>query len=247
MKKSFLNILGVKIANINYDEILNLILTAVSKREQITITYAHIETTNQFNKNQLFRNSLKQFDIIHPDGTGVYLASRFLFGKEGFDLRFSGSDFYPVLIRFSILENLSFFFLGDNEETLKLIPIKNTDLKIKGYCNGFNFVDNEVITEINNIAPDILIVGLGSPKQELWIVKYKSQLNVKVIIAVGDGIKVFADTKYRGPKVIQNIGLEWLVRLYGDPIRLWKRYLLGIPRFIYSILKEYFKLKFNFS
>src|SRR5574338_1080895 len=123
---------------------------------------------------------------------GIYLASRLQYGQKGFSSRFTGSDFYSHLINSAIENNWSFYFFGDEEKTLKLITKNLPKIKIAGFCNGFNYDNNDLIVKINNSNPDILIVGLGSPKQEQWIIENKRNINTKVIIAVGDGIKVFA-------------------------------------------------------
>ena len=68
-------------------------------------------------------------------------------------------------------------------------------------------------------------------------VKLHDDLKVKVVLAVGDGIKVIAGNRYRGPKVIRKMGMEWIIRLFSEPKRLWKRYLIGIPLFLYRIFK----------
>jgi N-acetylglucosaminyldiphosphoundecaprenol N-acetyl-beta-D-mannosaminyltransferase len=179
---------------------------------------------------------------VHPDGIGVFLASKFLYGKNGFTKRITGSDFYIELIKGSLKNNWSFFFFGDTDETLSKISKTNPDLFVKGFCNGFNFNNDKLIKDINTAKPDILIVGLGSPKQEDWIVTNRDNVNAKVIVAVGDGIKVFAGTKKRGTKLVRILGLEWFVRLINEPKRLWKRYLIGIPLFIFRILYYKFRL-----
>ena len=118
--------------------------------------------------------------------------------------------------------------------------LQHTDIVIAGYNNGFAYENDKLLGMINKSKPDILVVGMGSPKQEEWIMNCKGNLDVKIIIAVGDGIKVFSGTKKRGPKVIQKLGLEWLVRLFFEPKRLWKRYLIGIPLFFIRLIKIYF-------
>ena len=163
-----------------------------------------------------------------------------MFGTKGFSNRQSGSDFYEILIKFCIKHQLKLFIFGDKDETLENIKTSYPELELVGLQNGFSFENDKILIEINKSNPDILIVGLGTPKQEEWIIQNKQLLKVNIIIAVGDGIKVFAGTKRRGPKWIQKIGLEWLIRLLFEPKRLWKRYIMGIPLFIFRVIK--FKL-----
>ena len=237
MRHKVINILGVPVANVNYLDLLEAIGISILNNKKITMTGVNVNTINLANNLADFRDSLSRIDIKHPDGVGVYLASRFIFGKEGLKLKITGSDFYNELKKHSIINNWSFFFFGDEEETLNKLSKVNPELQIKGMQNGFIYDNEKLVSEINKSNPDILLVGLGSPKQEDWIVNNKSSLNVNVIIAVGEGIKMFSGTKKRGPTFIQKLGLEWVVRLLYEPKRLWKRYLIGNPIFIFKIFR----------
>lgn len=233
----FIEILSCKINSVYYDDLLNAVDNAIIRNKNIIITGANAHIINLAQVDKEFRNCLKGFDIVHPDGIGLYLAMRFLYPKSKKIKRITGSDFYKELIPHSIKRNYSFYFLGDTNNTLNRIPLNIPDLKINGMNNGFGFNTDLVIDSINKSNSDILIVGLGSGFQEKWIAENKSKVNTKVIIAVGDGIKVFAGTKKRGPKLIQKIGLEWFVRFLYEPKRLWKRYFIGIPLFIFRVIK----------
>jgi len=237
-----LDILYVEISKVDYSDILISIKNIFLVGKQIVITGANVNTINLALEKLKFREVLSKFNLVHPDGIGVFLASKFLYGKNGFSKRITGSDFYIELIKESLKNNWSFFFFGDTDETLSKISKANPDLYVKGFCNGFNFNNDKLIKDINTAKPDILIVGLGSPKQEDWIVTNRDNVNAKVIVAVGDGIKVFAGTKKRGTKLVRILGLEWFVRLINEPKRLWKRYLIGIPLFIFRILYYKFRL-----
>ena len=233
----------IKLSYLKISDILKLISTCISNNEKKVITYFNVNTFNILSTNKSSINDFKEFDLVHPDGLGILLASKILFGKDGFSTKITGSDLYVELITYSINNNYSFFFFGDSEETLEQISSTNPSLNVKGYHNGFNYENTNLIGKINEAAPDILLVGLGSPKQEEWIVQNRFMINPKVIIAVGDGIKVFAGTKKRGPKIFQKLGLEWIVRIFFEPKRLWKRYIIGIPLFTFRIIKFKFSLK----
>ena len=237
MNEAKLNILNLLINKVDYKNLLLSISSALKKKEQITITGANVNVVNLSITDDVFKKTLEQIDITHPDGVGVYLASKFLYREKGFNKRITGSDFYVELIKYALKNNLSFFFFGDTEETLLKIPNNQPDLIIKGICNGFNFDNDELLKRLNDSNADILIVGMGSPKQENWIINNKGKIQSKVIIAVGEGVRVFSGTKKRGIKLIQTLGFEWMVRLINDPKRLWKRYLIGNPLFLIRIFK----------
>ena len=187
MKYKVINILDVPVNNVDYLDLLEAIRINILNNNKITMTGVNVNTINLANNLSDFRDNLFQIDIKHPDGIGVYLASRFLFGKEGLILKITGSDFYNELKKYSIINNWSFFFFGDEEETLSKISTVNPELRIKGMQNGYIYESTKLVNDINTSNPNILLVGLGSPKQENWIINHKSSLNANVIIAVGDG------------------------------------------------------------
>lgn len=231
------NLFGIQLNNISYLEILDSIQYAIQNQTKLSICYVNVNSINLSFGNESIKNLFSNFDIVHPDGFGVYLGLKILFGKKGPSNRMSGSDLYESLIQYGIEHNYNFFFFGDKDITLNQINSHYPKLKIVDTQNGYKFDSLALINKINQSNADILIVGLGTPKQEKWIVENKQSINSKVIIAVGDGIKVFSGTKKRGPKLLQIIGLEWLVRLFFDPKRLWKRYFIGIPLFIFRVIK----------
>lgn len=92
--------------------------------------------------------------------------------------------------------------------------------------------DEKVVRMINGASPDILWVGLGAPKQERWMAEHRDRLRVPVMIGVGAAFDFYAGVKRQAPRWMQRAGLEWLFRLCQEPRRLWRRYLLNIPRFL---------------
>ncbi len=232
-----IKIINIAVAKISYEGILNFIEKSLEGNEKRIISYAAFHVINLAKSSNSLADKINSFDIIHADGIGVYLASRFLYGKKGLKYKITGSDFYLLLINAAVQKKWNLFFFGDELKTLEKIKAVNPELKISGYVSGYDFIDENIINVINLARSDILIIGLGCPKQENWVYKNRDLINTKIIIIVGDGIKVFAGTKKRGNKIIQKIGTEWLIRLLSDPSKMWKRYLIGIPMFCIRILK----------
>lgn len=226
----------VKIENIDYSGLISKIRSAIEQNKQCTIAYANANTINLTYKDNKLSKVLRSFDIIHPDGIGIYFASRYLFRKNSLTGRFNGSDLYPVLAEYAIRNKWKVFFFGHDDDTLSKIVNHYPGLNISGLQIGYNFNDSAVITKINSAESDILVIGLGTPKQETWVTTFKEKLNCKVIICVGDGINVFAGSKIRGPKFIRKLGLEWLVRLTLNPVKYFSRYVIGNPLFLYRII-----------
>lgn len=236
-KQNTLELFGIKFSRLSYEEILDAIQFAILNKKQTSICYANVNSVNLSVNEKNIGKLVSEFDIVHPDGLGVLLGSKIIFGKDGFSFRLNGSDLYERIIEKSILNHWKLYIFGDTDETLEKVLYNCTELSIVGIKNGYVFENDKLLAEINKSKADILIVGLGTPKQEQWIVKNKSSLLVHVIIAVGDGIKVFAGTKRRGPKIIQRLGFEWFIRFIFEPKRLWKRYFIGIPLFIFRVIK----------
>jgi N-acetylglucosaminyldiphosphoundecaprenol N-acetyl-beta-D-mannosaminyltransferase len=235
-------IFNILISDFNYNNLLQLTQESIVQKTKIAVGYCTAHILNLAYNNNSIRTWLNSFDYLHSDGIGTYLASKILCGKESIKTRITGSDFYPILIREAIKNNWSFYFFGDSNSVLNSIHVNYPQLNIKGIVSGFNYDDKEIIQDINKKDVNVLIVGLGTPLQEEWVSKNKNFLSVNVIFTVGDGIKIFAGTKLRGPIIVQRLGLEWLVRLISNPAKMWKRYLIGIPQFSLRVLLNKIKI-----
>jgi exopolysaccharide biosynthesis WecB/TagA/CpsF family protein len=230
-----MKIFGVEISQVDYEGLLLQVNNSIAARRGLKITYATAATLNKVYSNAELQKTFAQFDLIHPDGIGVFIASRILYGKNGVVQRMTGSDFYPLLRKKIIEENWRVFFLGDTHETINLLKSRKEKFVFDA-VNGFDFDSEDVVNRITSLKPDLIIVGMGQPKQERWVLENKDYLQDKVVLCVGEGIKVFAGNKIRGPKLIRLLGFEWLIRMLYNPIKLWKRYLLGIPVFFVRII-----------
>jgi len=126
---------------------------------------------------------------------------------------------------------------------------KFVDVNIVGnYSPSIGFENNlkevkEIIEKINLYDPDVLIIGLGSPKQEKWIYKNKDKLKFGIAMCLGATIDFAAGIKKMPPEFIKNLGLGWLWRLISEPKRLWKRYLIKDIKFFWYIFQQKFNLK----
>lgn len=236
INNSFIGEVGISITN--FEGILVQIRRSILEQKRCTITYVNHYIFNLCKKNMQLRNTINNSSIVHSDGVGIWLAAKLLRTNIS---RFNWTDNVFKFLEVCELERWSLFFYGSTEEILsvainrleKLFP----NLKVAGSMNGFSdHEDTELIQRINETNSDILWVGLGSPKQELWIDKNSNKLNTKVIQSVGDIFAHLADQKIRGPKIFQLLGFEWLFRLFANPRRMWRRYVIGIPFFIANVL-----------
>lgn len=162
--------------------------------------------------------------------------------------RSAGMDMIYDILKMSEDKSLSIFVFGSSRATLNLF-IKNAkkdypNLKIKGSLSPpfreFNANENAIfVDEINNSQSDLLLVGLGCPKQEKWMYENSAKINA-VMLGLGGAITLYASQVKRAPLFMQRSGFEWLYRLIQEPRRLWKRYLISNTLFIYYFLKQKF-------
>ncbi|MEK7818766.1 MAG: WecB/TagA/CpsF family glycosyltransferase [Bacteroidota bacterium] len=228
------------------NEILSEISKSISSNTQLTITYGEFNQVVQTSRKPEIVNYFSSSDIIMYCGFGIYKAGRFLFGKNVFRTRQVGIDFYYDILKLANENKWKIFFLGSNDSVLNdlIIKIENRfpNLVIAGTQNGYFTSNDEVISKINSSNPDLIFVGMSTPKQEEWIYENKNKVNAKILLSVGNGINVLSGNYFRPNKFIIKIGFEWFFRLLREPKRLWKRYLIGIPMFFFIILKQkYFK------
>jgi N-acetylglucosaminyldiphosphoundecaprenol N-acetyl-beta-D-mannosaminyltransferase len=196
-------------------------------------------------KDERFRKSLQDADLLIPDGIGIVIASRILSGKK--IKRITGSDLHRVLISYSDNTKGSCFYFGSGENTLNKIK-ERLSREHPGVHTGFfsppfkpYFSEEEdlyFIKYINDFNPEILFVGMTAPRQEKWVNENRHLLNARIICPVGAVFDFYAGTVKRPGKFWLNTGLEWLPRLLREPKRLWQRTLISTPLFLYYVFKE---------
>lgn len=231
------NLLGINIDFLPYNELLECIFSSNFR----TITYVNQYVLNQSYNNEVLKHSLLNFDLIHPDGIGVHKAVKKIFGKD--TERITGSDLYYKIFDILNKNELSIFLFGSEPAVLKKASdfIKNSykNIKIKGTIDGYSDLSNEeLINEINLSKPYILFVATGTPRQEEWVESNKHLINAEKIICIGGGLRVISGDRMRGSVLIRKLGFEWLVRLIEEPIKNFKRYIIGIPLFLIRINRQ---------
>jgi len=231
-----------------YVRTLELIHTALQHNTRpLSIGYANQHTIVLSSKNKKFDEVLRKHFFVLADGIGVHWAANFLehFPRKQYKLQ-NATDLNHKILEFAHLHSKKVFILGSNNISLKKfaknIHAQFPKIHMVGLCEGYaNIHSMDLIKRINTSKPDLLLVGLGQPAQELWYSQYHQELSVPATIMVGGFIDFFSGYKRRAPKLFRLLGFEWFFRLLQEPRRLWKRYLVGIPQFIIIILKQRFK------
>jgi N-acetylglucosaminyldiphosphoundecaprenol N-acetyl-beta-D-mannosaminyltransferase len=191
-----------------------------------------------------FRDVLNSADMNLPDGTSVVLASRVL-GVGGGE-RITGSTFMLDVIERCVGRGVRHGFVGGTPQVLKGL-VEEIDREVPGanvaaaYSPPIRNVTAEGVREdlIGLGAEcDILWVGLGTPKQQRWAQIARHEHPARAIVTVGAAFDFLSGTKRRAPKWVGTAGLEWSYRLATEPRRLWRRYLIGNPRFVWRVLRQ---------
>jgi len=190
-----------------------------------------------------FKEVLASADLVVPDGMPLVWLAR----REGFNLsrRVYGPELMDAFCRTTGSEFSHFFYGGPPGLADKLAARLSGSygIKIAGtYSPPFTTLNElerlQVRTAINDASPDIVWVGLSTPKQERWIFENRAKLSAGLAVSVGAAFDFISGSKPTAPRVFQENGLEWLYRLTKEPRRLWRRYLLGGPRFLCHIAWE---------
>ncbi len=223
-------------ANDILEKILEYALTDKSK----FITYLNAHCVNTALIDNEYKRILQKADLVYAGGQGVVWAARFL--GTPLPERVNILDFFDTLVPKLKDRKITIYLLGGREETVKKTEetLKSKGLRIVGSRDGFftKSAEQELIQEINTLKPNILMVGMGVPQQEKWIDNNISTLNVNLCWAVGAAFDWLSGQRKRAPRWMIKFGLEWLHRLWQQPKRLWKRYLLGNLIFIHHVLRH---------
>jgi N-acetylglucosaminyldiphosphoundecaprenol N-acetyl-beta-D-mannosaminyltransferase len=239
--KTSIHLLGVRIDVLTQKKFQDQLMSYIQQGQRGWLGYVNVHTIEVAHQLPWYKQFLEQSLIAYCDGEGVRLGA-FLSGAF-IPERITLSTYIYGLAKFATEHRLNIFLLGGTTEVIDLSVRKlqalYPALRITGYHHGY-FSEEEnttVVQLINEAQPDILLLGMGVPKQEEWTRKNFEALNTKIIWMGGGFLDTLAGTKKQCPVWLGNVGLEWLFRLAQEPRRLWKRYLIGNPMFILRVLR----------
>lgn len=236
-------LLGRRITLMTVSAIVDAIHTACAEGIKLTIANYNVHSFNLSMQLPWFHNFLQSAEIAHCDSVGILKAIDFMGLKLPLEYRASYSLLMPRLLAHCHQQNFSVFLLGAKPECLNAaiaqVQRQYPNLEISGHHGYFDIHDpyenNQVVRQINQAKPKILVVGMGMPIQEDWIRLNRDQLDVNVIMMGGAVIDRLAGVVPACPAFLSDLGLEWLYRLWREPKRLATRYLLGNPAFMFHI------------
>jgi N-acetylglucosaminyldiphosphoundecaprenol N-acetyl-beta-D-mannosaminyltransferase len=246
LKGGRIEVLGVGVDTLTVEELQAEVGRLAQGERRGLVLNVNAHCLNVCYEDPALRAFFDNADVVFCDGVGVMLAARILGGR--IPERITYADWAWRLAAFAAAEGLSLFFLGARpgvaSEAAKRLKERYPELEISGVHHGYfdhspGSPENEaVVREINAAAPDILLVGLGMPLQERWLMENFRRLDAGVSLTGGAVFDYVSGRLRRGPRLLTNNGLEWLARFIAEPRRLWRRYLIGNPLFLLRVAKQ---------
>jgi len=239
------NILGVMISVIDLDQALAYCQKQIETRQPSYICVAPAHSILDCYDDIQLREIFNKSGLTTPDGMAVVWILKMKGNKTV--SRVYGPDLLLSLCELSITTGWKHYFYGSTNQVLNKLQTRllkeYPEVNICGtYAPSMQAGKiterQEVIDNINQVDPDIVWVGLGSPKQEYWMSEHRGKLNAPLLIGIGAAFDFVSGNINQAPKWIQRSGIEWLYRLVNEPRRLWRRY-IKYPKFVLLVLKEW--------
>lgn len=239
--------LNTYVDNLTMQETVEEVEKFILEKKPLHLIGVNADKVNVLKKNQRLRQIVNDCDIINADGISIVWASKKL-GKP-LKERVAGIDLMMELLKLAEDKGYKVYFLGAKqqviEKTIDVVEQRYSSLKIVGFRNGY-FSENEwpeIADKLKKSEAQIVFVGITSPLKEYLIEYLQNQKLDSVFMGVGGSFDVISGNINRAPQWVQNIGMEWLFRFLQEPGRLWKRYIIGNARFIWSVYREKYRRK----
>jgi N-acetylglucosaminyldiphosphoundecaprenol N-acetyl-beta-D-mannosaminyltransferase len=208
------------------------------------VMYVNAHVLNQSREDPGLRTALEEADLVYCDGYGVRLAAKAL--STEIPHRMTGADWIWDLAALCEKQDSSVYLLGCDPgvaaQAGQRLRRAHPRLRVVGTHHGYFQIgsghDERVIEDINARKPDILLVGMGTPKQEIWAQRTVERLNCDVLWSVGALFDFVSGRVPRAPASLSDNGLEWIFRLAIEPKRMWRRYLVGNPVFLSRVMAQ---------
>lgn len=238
--------LNTYIDNVSLNEAVDYIVDCIRRKEQIHVLTPNVDQIVRIERDAYFKEIYEHAGLILTDGTPLIWISKLY--RKPIKEKICGSDLVPLLAKIASEKGFSIFLLGAMPgvaiTAAKRLKKKYKDIQIVGtYSPPLGFEkDNEEISKINemllNSKADLLFVGMGVPKQDIFIYENMKKYKIPVSFSIGASIDFLAGNVKRAPKWLNKLGFEWLYRFLKEPKRLFKRYFINDIRII-SIAVKY--------
>jgi N-acetylglucosaminyldiphosphoundecaprenol N-acetyl-beta-D-mannosaminyltransferase len=237
-------ILGMRTYAVTYSDLVAQVLAWDAAREAHYVCFADVHMAVETERRAEFRSVVNRAAITAPDGVPLVIALRLLGVSNA--TRTCGPDLVPKLLAAAAVAGIPVGFYGGSESVLAEL-VQRTRIQHPRLSIAYAFSppyrpltaeeDAHVVSSMVASGARIVLVGLGCPKQERWMADHVDRIPA-VMLGVGAAFDFISGAVPRAPAWLQNIGLEWAVRLASDPRRLWQRYLVHNPRFLTLFAKQ---------
>lgn len=233
---------GIRLDNLTMNAAIRAIVDFTNQSGCRHVCFVNPQCANAAYRNEHYRSVLESADLVLSDGIGMKIAGVML--RREIRENVNGTDMFPRLCKALAQTGKSLYLIGAKpgiaEDVARWAEGNYPGLTVKGSRDGYFTKEEEpdVIAEIAASGTDILLVAMGSPRQDIWINTHRDNLRVKTAIGVGGLFDFYSGRLPRAPQWVREIGMEWFFRMIQEPGRMWKRYVLGNNVFLYRILKE---------
>jgi len=244
------NVLGVGVSLINMRMALDRLDRWIANRDRQYVSVCTVHTVMECRRDEELKRIVNAAGMTTPDGTPLVWLSRL--GGHGFVSRVYGPDLMLAEMAASQRSGHRHFFFGGREGVAQrladVMGRRFPGVRIVGTLtppvgSAADLCNPQTAAIINQAAPDIVWVGVSSPKQEFWMSCMRTLLDAPALIGVGAAFDFHSGTQAQAPRWMQRSGLEWLFRLVHEPRRLWRRYLVDNPWFLFELARQKLGLK----
>ncbi|MEA2012944.1 MAG: WecB/TagA/CpsF family glycosyltransferase [Verrucomicrobiota bacterium] len=237
-----INLFDLHFLNVTMENAVELIKMTIQQNKKKMICFVNPDCLNKIFSDKEYFDILNTADHVFPDGIGIHIACKMI--SNPLLENVNGTDMLPFICKMLTKKKYSMFLLGGKqgitEKMKKNLEEKYNGINIAGHHHGYFDRDSEneeIIEKINKSGANILLVAFGVPLQEKWIANNLENLQTNVILGVGGLFDFYSGNIPRAPKWMREVGLEWTYRLMQEPRRMWRRYIIGNPLFIYRVIK----------
>lgn len=239
------SVLGINVHAVDYEYAVAEIVAAAQAGRPYAVSALAVHGVMTGNMDPVHARRLNGLDLVVPDGQPVRMALRWLHGKKLAD-RVYGPNLTLFVVEACARAGLPIFLYGSRPEVVDQfranLGTRFPALKIAGYLpSRFKQISESeaehIAAQIHASGAKVVLVGLGCPRQEVWAFEYRTKLSMP-ILAVGAAFDFHAGTLSQAPAWMQRLSLEWLYRLFMEPARLWRRYLLLNPLYCWRVLVQ---------
>ncbi|MGY6214112.1 WecB/TagA/CpsF family glycosyltransferase [Methylolobus aquaticus] len=230
---------GVPVVNTTMDEALDWLLARAATPSRTLAAFVNPDCLNIAYRNDDYRAVLQQAERVLPDGIGLRIGCNLL--GVAMQANVNGTDLFPRICGRAAEAGVPIYFLGAKPGIADLAAQKMRErfptLRVVGTQHGYFTPDEEadVIRRINASGARIVFVAFGAPRQELWLSRHHESLAPSVRLGVGAAFDFYSGQIRRAPQWMREAGIEWAYRLYLEPGRMWRRYVIGNPVFLHRV------------